>query len=281
MPLGQREPRGIARNTARRKKAQIIAAVGAKRGSLPRPGTPKPVTDPFAVPFTGAPSYSLGGTPYSAGAGSLCASFPDSQWCQPLNPGTGQPGGGPLPPPPSGGGGGGGGGTGVATDPLCDLIPDPTVRALCYTAGGVFFGGGGGGGNGGGGGVAPTQPRGCPEGYIEVAGQCVRPQAVPPGGDPFTIPAGGNAVQGAFGMPAMTPAQTQRVHRSCPEGMVLGKDNLCYPRQVLPRNSRFRKWRSSKPKISAGEWKTLKRAERTAEKAKKVAKTAGYKVTNR
>jgi hypothetical protein len=60
------------------------------------------------------------------------------------------------------------------------------------------------------------------------------------GGDPvgeFT------ATAGAFGMPAMVPMSVQTVTHRCPPGMVLGRDNLCYPRQVLRRDSKFRKWR--------------------------------------
>lgn len=51
------------------------------------------------------------------------------------------------------------------------------------------------------------------------------------------------ATAGAFGMPAMVPMAVQTVTHRCPPGMVLGRDNLCYPRQVLRRDSKFRKWR--------------------------------------
>ncbi len=68
------------------------------------------------------------------------------------------------------------------------------------------------------------------------------------------------AVQGAFGLPAMAPMAMQRIHLDCPRGMVLGRDNLCYPKQVLRRNSKFRKWRSGpRPPISAADAKMIRR----------------------
>lgn len=68
------------------------------------------------------------------------------------------------------------------------------------------------------------------------------------------------AVQGAFGLAAMAPFAETRVHLDCPKGMVLGRDNLCYPKQVLRRNSKFRKWRSGpKPPVSAADAKMIRR----------------------
>jgi len=68
------------------------------------------------------------------------------------------------------------------------------------------------------------------------------------------------AVQGAFGLAAMAPFAIQRVHLDCPKGMVLGRDNLCYPKQVLRRNSKFRKWRSGpRPPVSAADAKMIRR----------------------
>jgi len=68
------------------------------------------------------------------------------------------------------------------------------------------------------------------------------------------------AVQGAFGLAAMAPFAMQRVHLDCPKGMVLGRDDLCYPKQVLRRNSKFRKWRSGpRPPVSAADAKMIRR----------------------
>jgi len=84
-------------------------------------------------------------------------------------------------------------------------------------------------------------------------------------------PAGdfGEAVTGAFGMPAIRPVQEQQVHLSCPAGMVLGKDSLCYPKQVLRRDSKFRKWRpGARPILTGGERRGIARAKRSINKAR-------------
>lgn len=116
--------------------------------------------------------------------------------------------------------------------------------------------------------VARNEPAtDCPTGTIKVMGRCIAPGDAFPGGDPFITQAGGQTRMGAFGMPAVTPVQEQRVHRSCPSGMVLGKDNLCYPRAVLPRRSRFRKWRPGmKPLLTGGDRKAIRKAESVANK---------------
>lgn len=180
-----------------------------------------------------------------------------------------------LPPAPAtlGGGGGGGGGGGL-TGAICGLLP-ANLQAICEAAGGAILGGG----NGGGAGLAPQQ---CPEGTIRVGDQCLAPGDAFPGGDPFITEAGGNAVQGAFGLPAITPVREQRVHRNCPDGMVLGKDNLCYPKAILSRRSKFRKWRQPRrPLFTAGDLNAIRRAERLKGKAKKIGKDLGFKVTKR
>jgi len=88
------------------------------------------------------------------------------------------------------------------------------------------------------------------------------------------------AVQGAFGLPAMAPFAEQRVVLDCPPGMVLGKDNLCYPKQVLRRNSQFRKWRSSpRPTISRRDERALAAIDSVQKSLKRLGKKAGLKVT--
>jgi len=67
-----------------------------------------------------------------------------------------------------------------------------------------------------------------------------------------------DAVTGAFGMPAIRPVVQMRAHSTCPKGMVLGDDELCYPRAVLRRDSRFRKWRpGTRPVLTGGEVRAI------------------------
>ncbi len=177
----------------------------------------------------------------------------------------------------------------------CALVgpPGSTAYNVCAGIGGLLPGYGG---------LNPYAPvagegaepgEACPTGYTKVGGTCVanRPGAYLPGGQPATLPTQGTAlgtgweaVQGSFGMPAMTPLPVQRTRLECPAGMVLGKDDLCYPRSTpgLGRRGSFRKWKGDpKPKVSAAEWKTLQRAARTADKIKDVAKEAGFTVKKR
>jgi len=80
---------------------------------------------------------------------------------------------------------------------------------------------------------------------------------------------------GAFGVPALVPAQAQAMSLHCPPGAILGKDNLCYQKGSIPMQ--FRKWRPArKPPISAKDWRALQVSARVKEKAKKVAGTAGF-----
>lgn len=183
--------------------------------------------------------------------------------------------GGTVPAPTAGGG----------FDPCRLLGPPESIQyQLCAGVGGMIPVPGNpyapqepNGGGGGGGGVSP-----CPTGYIKVGDRCVSPGDAFPGGDPFTVPAGGGAVQGAFGLPAIQPAVRQQRRLDCPEGMVLGKDNLCYPKQILGRRSKYRKWKGDrKPKVSAREWSQLQKANRTKEKVKEVAKEAGFSCKRR
>lgn len=110
-----------------------------------------------------------------------------------------------------------------------------------------------------------------------------------PGGRTGTLPitppgqridAYGNAVMGAFGQPALQPAQAQQVALRCPPGMVLGKDNLCYAKSAI-RNT-DRKWpKAPKPPISRKDWKALMTADRVRNKAKDIAGKAGYSCRKR
>jgi len=88
------------------------------------------------------------------------------------------------------------------------------------------------------------------------------------------------AVTGAFGMPAMAPFATMRTVLDCPDGMVLGKDDLCYPSAVLRRNSQFRKWRSApRPTVTRRDERALARIDSVQKALKRLGKKAGLKVT--
>jgi len=87
--------------------------------------------------------------------------------------------------------------------------------------------------------------------------------------DPVATDDFGMAVRGAFGMPAIEPAVEMRQHRSCPTGMVLGRDGLCYPKAVLRRDSKFREWRPGmRPILTGGERRGITKARRSINKAR-------------
>jgi len=139
---------------------------------------------------------------------------------------------------------------------------------------GFLEGGGGGGGeftgSNRGGGYGGSS---CPPGTeVDLRGQCVtvglrgRVSRFVPGGSAGQLTEDfGTAVVGAFGMPAMVPAQVGVIQRRdgttgpilrCPRKTVLGADNLCY---MAP--GRFRKWpRGTRPFLTGGDVKCLRRA---------------------
>lgn len=134
----------------------------------------------------------------------------------------------------------------------------------------------------GGGGAQVT----CPPGYQRVGSSCVAtsPGAYMPGGQPATMPVSGtqvhgygNAVIGAWGVPALEPATFSEVRLKCPPGDVLGKDDLCYPKSYIP--NRFRKWpKAPKPPVTAGDKKAIQRADRVRNKVKRLAQQEGFHV---
>jgi len=133
------------------------------------------------------------------------------------------------------------------------------------------------GGAGGGGLSSGLSSQGdCGRGMIRVAGICIDPGAAAPGGDPFISRASGAAVEGAFGMPAFTPLEEQVLTRRCPRRMVLGFDNLCYPKAVLPPRSQFRKWkRAPSPTLSRRDEAAIMRAASAKDRVLGLAKKAG------
>jgi len=86
----------------------------------------------------------------------------------------------------------------------------------------------------------------------------------------------GQAVVGAFGMPAMVPMEVNRPTLVCPRGMVLGTDDLCYPKGVLSSRNLHRKWRRPpRPTISAGDARAIRIAAAAKDRVLKLAKDVG------
>jgi len=163
---------------------------------------------------------------------------------------------------------------------LCDLIPDDTLRALCKAGAGAIFPPGtprpAGDGLVGG-------PEGCPAGTIRFQNTCIAAGDLFPGGDPLTFPvpggAPGTAVQGGFGLPATEPAGVSRLTRKCPRGMVLGIDNLCYAKAILPPRSKLRKWRRPpRPPLSRRDVKAIRTAAAAKDRVFELAKDVGLHV---
>lgn len=131
----------------------------------------------------------------------------------------------------------------------------------------------------------------CPSGHIQVSGRCINPLALPPGGKPAVVPSSGTdvsgymagrAVMGGFGLPAMEPRVETRIHRECGPGMVLGKDDLCYPKAILSRRSRFRKWRQPpRPPVTSADVKAIRRAARARDRVSDLAQDVGFKKPKR
>jgi len=116
----------------------------------------------------------------------------------------------------------------------------------------------------------------CGPGMIRVSGVCIDPRAALPGGDPLFSRATGVAVAGAFGMPAFSPIEEQVLTRRCPRRMVLGFDDLCYPKAVLPPRSQFRKWkRAPSPTLSRRDEAAIVRAAGAKDRVLGLAKKAG------
>jgi len=91
---------------------------------------------------------------------------------------------------------------------------------------------------------------------------------------------GGQAVVGSFGLPAMVPAIVGEIRgkpvRRCSRGSVLGTDNLCYSKAVLPPRSKFRKWkRPPRPALSRRDEVAIRRAAGAKERVLNLAREAG------
>jgi len=206
------------------------------------------------------------------------------------------------------------GGFGTTTDPTGGSylgVPCFIYQAFGYTcdaagaakaiADGVNLARGGGGTSGGGTGFAdtPGAAASCPDGYIvnpstgicEKIGMGGAIQRTLPGGQTGTLSdIYGEAVVGAFGTPALVPAQVGTITRRdgttgsvlrCPPGAVLGKDSLCYMKGSIPKQ--FRKWRppSGRCPISKKDWAAIKSIGRVQKTIRKVASEAGMTAKKR
>lgn len=181
--------------------------------------------------------------------------------------------------------GGGGGGIPSWEDFLAGLAG----RGQEWIYNRLFGGGSGGSGSG----ALPSEgTAGCSPGYAWNAstGRCEEVGTM--GGVRRILPGGasgtqadvyGEAVMGAFGIPALVPAVVGQIQdgngmtkpiQRCPPGAVLGKDNLCYMKGAIPR--KFRKWKPApKPPMSAQDAKALRRIGTLQNKVKGLAKNAG------
>lgn len=139
-----------------------------------------------------------------------------------------------------------------------------------------------------------TGARRCPQGsranrqgICEKVGAVAAIQRFVPGGQTGTIADEfGEAVIGAFGIPALVPQQVGTIERKdgsvgpilrCPTGAVLATDNLCYTKGTrgLAQN---RKWRpGTRPFLTGGDVRCLRRANslRSSKGSKKLLKELG------
>jgi len=153
----------------------------------------------------------------------------------------------------------------------CNLLPEGFARQACLLALSAF---------GGTGGQTGFTADDCPPGMVKLGDNCIDLTALPPGGDPAVIAMNGNATVGAFGLPALTPQGVSRVVRKCGRGMVLGVDNLCYPKAVLTGRSKFRKWkRPVRPPVSRKDVVAIRRAAGARDRVLDLAKDVGLSVS--
>ena len=131
----------------------------------------------------------------------------------------------------------------------------------------------------------------CPGFFnVKIAGQCVDLGSVLPGGDPMVTGQTtgtssrvdvegvdfGEPVNGRYGV-GVIPRVEARAVRSCPTGMVLGEDGVCYKRSSIRKSDRA--WDPGvKPLLTGGERNAIRRAAaagRKLDRAKKQLKKAG------
>jgi hypothetical protein len=132
----------------------------------------------------------------------------------------------------------------------------------------------------------------CPSGFELRQGVCVQVERAPgiggfferlvPGGSTGMQMAGGTAVQGSFGLPAIEPRVLSTIKMRCPRGLVLGTDNLCYPKAILSRRSRWRKWKlPQRPPVTAAQARALNQIDSIRNSVKELGKKADLTVSSR
>lgn len=99
-------------------------------------------------------------------------------------------------------------------------------------------------------------------------------RAIPGGDTGYGMDVYGEAVVGAFGKPALVPYVASVPTSRCPPGAVLGKDNLCYAKGSISNSER--KWpKPTRPLLTAGEMKTLRKVNTLQNKVKRAWQAAG------
>jgi hypothetical protein len=126
-------------------------------------------------------------------------------------------------------------------------------------------------------GLAPAQ---CPPGTFKgPLGTCVDliPGGATSGGGIFI--GRGDPVMGMFGA-GVLPARMNRTVHACPAGLVLGKDNICYPKSVVGKKGR--KWNPGmKPPITGGDVAAIRRADRARGRVMSLGKDVGLYVAKK
>lgn len=120
---------------------------------------------------------------------------------------------------------------------------------------------------------------GCGAGYVWRNGRCEREGIT--GAIERLVPGGSTGVQpytetqmGMYGVHGVVPEVRQQTSLKCGRGYVLGRDNLCYPKRLLPKSAR--KWDpGTKPLLTGGEIKTLRKINSLENKVKKAWIAAG------
>lgn len=107
-----------------------------------------------------------------------------------------------------------------------------------------------------------------------ATGQCKIYVGTQPGPDTDWL-----AAKGSFNLPAIVPHIRNISRHVCPSDMVLGRDLLCYPKEVLSRSNKFRKWRpGARPVLTGGQRKGIRRARSSITTAKKAIGGLGVTV---
>lgn len=131
--------------------------------------------------------------------------------------------------------------------------------------------------------ISPPQAS-CPSGFVmEADGRCrrtgltgARERLIPGGATGFIQPSiaaqdFGSAVSGRFGV-GLEPAVQSIARRSCPRGMQLGQDGICYNRGIL--SNKQRAWPKGRaPLLTGGERNAISKAGRAVKKVERTVST--------